>query len=140
MLRKITLMTMVLILVAGATSLSVCAAGPDFFTPAIYADGQAFTTKGVANLPPPNGHNSKSFDKLFRFLNGAEGQLPVAEAAPGNPDYNGGRWNLQLVTWTIGSPPLVTSYDEIEMYEGTGELVIVSGNTYFECPLLPLKQ
>jgi len=140
MWRKINLMTMVLTLVALAASLSVYAAGPDFFTPAIYADGQAFTTKGVADLPPPNGHNLKSFDKLFRFLNGTDGQLPVAEAAPGNPHYNGGRWNLQLVTWTImGDPPLVTSYDEIEMYKEAGELVYVSGNTYFECPLLPLK-
>jgi len=140
MWRKITLVTMILTLAAWAASLSVYADGPDFSTAAIYADGEVWATKGVADLPPPNGHNSQSFDKLFSFVNGAAGQLPVAEAAPGNRAYNGGRWNLQSVMWTIPNPPVVTSYDEIEMHADLDELEIGPGNRYFECPLLPLKQ
>jgi len=138
MLRKITLMTMVLTLVAGAFTLSVYADGPTFL-PAFYADGELWSTKGLADLPPPNGHNLKSFDKLFNFTNGAAGQLSVAEAAPGNQDYNGGRWSTQDVTWLIIDPPIVRSYDEIVEHEMDGDLYITPTGNYFECPLLPVK-
>ena len=140
MMRKLTLITMVFTLMVWGTSFSDYAAGPNFFNPAIFADGEAWATKGVADLPPPNGHNNQSFDELFSFTNGANGQLPVAEAAPGNPKYNGGRWNLKLVTWTMINPPILTSYDMIEWYSDNGNLIITSGNSYFECPLLPLKR
>jgi len=139
MWRKITFIITTLALMVWATSPCVYARGPSF-NPTIYADGEVWATKGLADLPPPNGHNSQSFDKLFSFVNGAAGQLPVAEAAPGNLAYNGGRWNLQLVMWTIPNPPVVTSYDEIEMHDALGDLEIGPGNRYFECPLLPVKQ
>ena len=121
------------------TVLTAHAAMPDFTTPAIYADGEAWATKGVTNLPAPNAHNGQSFDKLYAFSNGANGQLPVAEAAPGNPLYNGGRWNLQMVTWLIMNPPIIMSYDDLAVYIMDGDLVIAPQNTYFECPLLPVK-
>lgn len=140
MMRKFTIITLSTALMVWASVLAVYAAGPDFTTPAIYADGEAWTTKGVANLPPPNENNQPSFDKLFVFTNGANGQLPVAEAAPGNPIYNGGRWDLQLVTWMIANPPIVMSHAELDSYFADGYLIISSGNAYFECPLLPLKQ
>jgi len=139
-MRKLTLITMVFTLMVWGTSLSAYAAGPNFFNPAIYADGDAWATKGVADLPSPNAHNRQSFDKLFSFTNGANGQLPVAEAAPGNPNYNGGRWDLKLATWIMINPPIVTSYEMIEWYFENGNLIITSGNSYFECPLLPLKR
>ena len=139
MIRKLAIISMVLTLMLLAISSSVYAAGPNFFNPAIYADGEAWATKGVADLPPPNEHNHQSFDMLFSFTNGASGQLPVAEAAPGNPNYNGGRWDLKIVTWIIMNPPVVMSYDMIEWYHNNGDLIITSGNSYFECPLLPLK-
>jgi hypothetical protein len=147
MRHKITLTITVLALVVWATSLSVYARGPSF-NPAIYADGRVWSTKGLADLPPPNEHNHQSFDELFQIVNGAEGQLPVAEAAPGNPDYNGGRWDVQVVVWTeegmeaYDPLPLLTSYADIMFHYDLGHLVIAPANppTYFECPLLPVKQ
>lgn len=60
-------------------------------------------------MPGPNGRNNQSFDGLYMFGEDAvEGQLAVAEAAPGNPQYNGGRWIANAVEW-IGTPELVTS-------------------------------
>lgn len=146
MLRKITLATMVLILVAWAASLSLYAKGPNF-GPAIYADGEVFATKGLADLPAPNGHNDQSFDKLFIFANGPAGQLPVAEAAPGNRYYNGGRWNAQEAVWTDAGLaaydplPVLKSYDEIMVNRDLGYLATGPANPphYFECPLLPVK-
>jgi len=80
------------------------------------------------------------------------GQLPVAEAAPGNPDYNGGRWFTHTVEWTQdgfdahGTVPVLTSYEELVIHYILGHLEITQGPPdggppppYFECPLLPVK-
>lgn len=150
MLRKITLG--VLVLVLGLFVVSTAAADAPNFTPQLYADGAVWGTKGVTELPPPNGHNNQSFDKLFVITNSnnSDTQLPVAEAAPGNKDYNGGRWFTHTVMWTDegfaahGTVPVLTSYDEIMVHYNLGHLEIVAGSPggppdYFECPLLPVK-
>lgn len=120
------------------------------FGPAIYGDGEVWGTKGLGELPPPNGRNNQSFDKLFMFVNGAPGQLAVSEAAPRNRAYNGGRWSAQTVMWTQAgidahNPlPVLKSYTEIQLHFNLGHLAIASGNLdpegpdYFECPLLPV--
>jgi hypothetical protein len=126
--------------------------GAPNFGPALYGDGEVWGTKGAAALPAPNGSNNQSFDKLFVLVNGAPGQLPVAEAAPGNPAYNGGRWFTHTALWTAAGMaahdplPVLTSYAEIQLHEGLGHLVIVAGSPnggppppYFECPLLPVR-
>jgi len=123
------------------------------FGPSVYADGEAWGTKGTTTLPAPNGKNNQSFDKLFVITNGAEGQLPVSEAAPGNPLYNGGRWFTHTVSWTAKGIadhdplPVLKSYDDIMLHAGLGHLSISSGSPggpgappdYFQCPLLPAK-
>jgi hypothetical protein len=119
--------------------------GKPNFGPSIYADGVAWGTKGTTNLPAPNAHNIQSFDFLYIFTNGAEGQLPVSDAAPRDPYYNGGRWFAHTATWTIPNPPLVKSYEEIMDYYENDELDIVPGHPaggpdYFQCPLLPVKE
>ena len=115
------------------TVIPAFAAGPNFGQ-AIYADGVAWGTKGNGDLPAPNAHNRQSFDGLYKFTNGVEGQLAVAEAAPTNPAYNGGRWIEYLVTFN-GDPELVTSYAQLQ----TLDVTIVETGNYFQCPLLPVK-
>lgn len=122
---------------------------PDF-SPHIYADGEAWGTKVATVLPAPNGNNGHSFDKLFVFTNGANGQLLVGEAAPG-PGYNGGRWVTYTATWTEAGMdahdplPVLMSYDDVMLHAGLGHLDVVEGSfpggppAYFECPLLPVK-
>ena len=130
----------------------VLAAKPSF-GPEIYADGQAFGTKGVTTLPAPREHNRQSFDELYviRNSNNPAGQLPVAEAAPGNPEYNGGRWFTHTVEWTAegfmahGIVPVLTSEEDVLYHQGLGHLTITPGSfpggpeVYFECPLLLVK-
>ena len=138
MVRKLVFLTLFLALIL-TTAAPVSASAPNF-GPAIYADGVAWGTKGLGSLPAPNGHNDQSFDMLFVFSNGAAGQLPVSEAGPGNPYYNGGRWSLQSATWAEGvSPVVITSYDQLMMYINAGAVTVTSANTYFLCPLLPVK-
>lgn len=139
MVRKFVFLSLLLALTLAVFAVPVSAEGPNF-GPAIYADGRAWGTKGLGELPPPNGHNDQSFDMLFAFTNGVSGQLAVSEAGPGNPNYNGGRWNLHTATWVEGvQPVLITSYDQLMMYVNAGQIEVESANTYFLCPLLPVK-
>jgi len=132
MKKKMLALTLALALLI-VTVIPAFAAGPNF-GPAIYADGVAWGTKGNGDLPAPNDQNRQSFDGLYKFTNGVEGQLPVAEAAPTNPAYNGGRWIEYSVTFN-GDPELVTSYAQLQ----TLDVTIVETGNYFQCPLLPVK-
>ena len=142
MIRKFSAITLSMALMVWMVSLPVFAEGPNFSNPAIYADGEVWATKGLNPFPAPNGKNNQSFDFLFLFTNGADEQLPVAEAAPRNPKYNGGRWNVYSATWEgdiANDPPVVMSYAELSAYVADGELTISHSGVYFECPLLPFK-
>jgi hypothetical protein len=124
--------------------------GQPNFGPALYGDGEIWGTKAAAEIPAPNGRNTRSFDKLFVIINGAPGQLPVAEAAPGNPAYNGGRWITHTAMWTEAGMdshdplPVLRSYEEVQFHQTLGHLAIAQGSpspavpSYFECPLLPV--
>ena len=139
---------------AALLSLSTMAAAmqPNFM-PALYGDGQVWGTKGTTTLPAPGPHNRQSFDGLFVILNSNNpdsAQLPVSEAAPGNPDYSGGRWITHTVIWTQAAfddmdvVPILTSYQEVLDYQALGYLAVAEGPpegtpAYFQCPLLPVK-
>ena len=109
-------------------------AQPDFGIH-IYADGTAWGSKATTELPAPNAHNMQSFDKLF-VDDGST--VPVAEAAPGNPEYNGGRWSVYSITWNV-APYQLYSYQEVMDAETAGDITLTSANFYFQCPLLPVK-
>lgn len=113
---------------------------------ALLADGTAWDTiLTSATFKPPN--NLKSVDKLFVFTN-LGGQRPVAEAAPYEKDYNGGRWWVHEVTFTelglsIHDPDgdgianfELTSDDAVLHHMMLGHLTITPTETFFECPLL----
>ena len=132
------------LLLPGVVASAQAAPGAPNFGEALWGDGELWGTKGTTALPAPNAHNEQSFDALFVILNGVDGQVPVAEAAPGNPDYNGGRWATHQVTW-LQEPVLLTSHADILYHEDMDNLVIVDGTfpmgppAYFQCPLLPVK-
>jgi hypothetical protein len=127
-------LALALLLVFAAPALA--ASGAPNFGEAIYADGDVWGTKGNQELPPPNDANRRSFDDLYVFSNGAEGQLAVSEAGPRNPAYNGGRWAVVDVTWTNPSEAvLITSADQLDQYD----LQFTETGRYFQCPLLPSK-
>ena len=152
--QKAILSLTLMVLVFIATTAGLADRGKPNFMPSLYGDGEMWGTKGTTVLPAPNDHNLHSFDVLYVITNSnnPDGQLPVAEAAPGNPDYNGGRWFTHTVEWTEdgfgdhgGIVPVLTSEGEIEVHDNLGHLVITPGSfpngppVYFQCPLLPVK-
>jgi hypothetical protein len=87
-------------------------------------------------------------DKLFNFGDsGLAGQRPVSESAPGDKDYNGGRWSVQLVTYTAsglnyfdpGGDGIadfeIKNAEMVLQYASDGYLTITDAEIYFSCPL-----
>ena len=153
MIRKLIITTLTLALALVAVAPGFAAPGKPNFAPTLWADGQTWGTKAAAILPAANENNLQSFDKLFVIINSnnPDGQMPVAEAAPGNKNYNGGRWYTQTVEWTEAgfaahvTVPVLMSYDEVMGHYVLGHLDITPGSfeggppAFFECPLLPVK-
>jgi hypothetical protein len=141
------LLVIPLVAVVAALFALPASAEPPSREAAIYADGEAFSTKFATLLPAPNDHNAQSYDLLYTFRGDtADGQLPVAEAAPG-PGFNGGRWASQTVEWDadVIDPPRLTSSADVLHYEDLGLLTITAGHAnptgpdYFLCPLFPVR-
>jgi len=147
MRKSIKLLVATLLLLS--TQLASADPGQPNFMAALYGDGQVWGTKGTTSLPAPRGANLRSFDNLYVITNFNDPdavQLPVSEAAPGNPAYNGGRWYLHNVAWTAagflaygGFAPVLKSAGEIEFNASQGYLEITPVEVFFQCPLLPVK-
>ena len=156
--RGLPLFLLLLALILLVSIPALAAPGKPDFSAHIYADGEAWGTKVATPLPAPNGKNAHSFDKLFVFTNGAEGQLLVGDSAPGNPSYNGGRWETWTASWIEDLPHpkvVLTAYAKdsvdnpfysIEFHYELGHIMLEKGSPgpppppYFECPLLPVLE
>jgi hypothetical protein len=87
MTRRIA--TLAAALAACGTLAATALAGAGGVTgPAFYVDGQLYRTVATPTDLPANAPET-SFDVIYEFFGV---QTNVAEAAPGDQDYNGGRW------------------------------------------------
>ena len=76
-------------------------------------------------------------------------QLHVADAAPGDRDFNGGRWIVKVVSFTTSYASAVAAYGGANgVFDNDGEvLAAVHGGAAtaveafrFECPVRPLPK
>lgn len=115
---------------------------------AIWADGRLFGVTLTPNDVPIRG----PFDALYNFgASGLTGQRSVSESKPGDPDYNGGRWEVLPVTFTplgmmVHDPDgdgavnfELTSDLEIAQHAALGHLTVGAPVRYFVCPLHPQR-
>lgn len=100
--------------------------------PAIWAGCEAFATLGTnTSFDPDNGF----FDELYNGANFMDGLGAVSESSPGDTDYNGGRWHVN--TLKEGVDP--DKYNDVCTIEGIDPDDFESTDTYFECPLRPIR-
>jgi len=141
---KVLCMAALIVSVSGVA----LAGGATVVDDAIWASGQLYgtvVTPTTFKSPPPH-----STDLIYSFaMSGLTGQRSVAEAAPGDRDYNGGRWRVQMVVFTplglsVHDPDgdgvvnfELTSAEQVLQHEMLGHLEIFDANFSFECPLLP---
>jgi hypothetical protein len=128
-------------LLAIALSAGVAAAGNGPPHVGFYVDGDQYRTVGTPTNFSGTGAPAGSFDIIYALGDDANGDplLNVAEAKPGDTDYNGGRWSVLPVTWTI-TPVQLTSAEEVLYYASQGWLTIADEPAaMFECPVIPLQ-
>jgi hypothetical protein len=82
---------------AAVAFLPVGAAANGVSGPAFYVDGVLYRTVATPTDLSGTGAPAHSFDTIYNFF-GAQ-RYNVATAAPGDPDFNGGRWQVHRVTF-----------------------------------------
>src|SRR4051794_19396671 len=86
----------------------------------LYLDGQIVRTHVVPARLPHGG-----VDPLYMITNGVSDQVSVVTYGPGSPNYHGGAWAVNLVTFNSGvTPYLLTSADEVQQAEAAGDVTI----------------
>jgi len=149
MKSRLFIIIIAMAMVSMATGIA-SAGGATRVSGAIWAHGELYDTVVTPTtfIAPPE----HSTDTLYNFgMSGLGGQRSVSESAPGDPDFNGGRWNVQMVVFT---PQGVAEHDPdgdgivnfelanaeaVLEHEALGHIIINDANFYFECPMLPRK-
>lgn len=129
------------ILIPGAAS----AAGVS--GPAFYVDGNLYRTVGTPTDFTNTGAPTHSFDTIYAFP--ASTQRNVATAAPGDPGFNGGRWQVQVLSFTNYAAAVATfdtnhsgdfdSDEEILAAIDAGAATTSAGPS-FECPVIAVPR
>lgn len=112
---------------------SVSAGGP----PAVgfYVDGSLYRTVGTPTDFSGTCAPASTYDRIYALGNGLRN---VAEAKPGDPDFNGGRWAVYPVTWHI-APVQFTSDTQLLAAAAAGEVTIASTPVrLFFCNVAPI--
>lgn len=119
----------------------VVAGGPPGGT--IWADGMAFRTIATPSVLPDRGPK----DGIYVFDN-LDGQNAVAESKPGDQDYNGGRWQVYVLTFTEDGLAVhdanddgvadfeLTSWEMVQQHIGLGHLEQTAIGPSFVCPMI----
>ena len=106
-------------LMASIGASGVLAGGPPSL--AFYVDDVRYRTVGTPTDFFGTGAPEWTYDKIFNLGTG----INVAEAKPGDRDFNGGRWLVYVVTWSEGVTPVqYTNVEQIYAAEDAGLLTI----------------
>ena len=126
---RILTLTIAIFMLAVPVSYSV-AAQPGF--------GNLFYNGTVVHTVVPPSATTVAVDNFYAVTNGASGQLGIASVAPGNPNYHGGHWIKNLVTFNSGvTPYLLTSEAAVLAAAAAGDVTIQYNAGTFLCPIQP---
>ena len=133
MIRRLTGAAAAAALLLTIAASAVAAGGPPHI--GFYVDGAQYRTVGTPTDFSGTGAPAHAFDRIYVL---GDGLLNVAEAKPGDRDFNGGRWMVFPVTWAAGVTPVqLTSAEEVEAAAADGWLTIASSPAkLFECPVI----
>lgn len=114
--------------------------------PAFYVDGELYRTVGTPTDFSGTGAPADSYDVIYAI----DGARNVAEAAPGDTDYNGGRWQVHAISIddldaTIAAVDdndsgTLDSAEEVHHALALGLAVDEGVVRSFLCPVIPLPR
>ena len=115
--------------------------------PAFYVDGTLYRTVGTPSNFTETGAPDHSYDIIYNF---GGLQLNVAEAAPGDPDFNGGRWQVHALSFSdyagaladpavdMNANDVLDSAEEVEAAIMLGYATDLGVVHSFECPVIKI--
>lgn len=108
--------------------------------PAFYVDGVVYRTVGTPTDLSGTGAPLHSFDTIYDIPD----QMNVATAAPGDADYNGGRWMVHALdvndpdSADLNGNGVLDSAVEVDYALANGFAEDLGVVRSFECPVIPL--
>jgi hypothetical protein len=101
---------------------------------AFYVDDAQYRTVGTPTDLFGTGAPESTYDAIYAL---GEGLVNVAEAKPGDRDFNGGRWLVYPVIWADGVTPVQYTNDaDILAAAMAGDLTIGDPVKSFVCPVI----
>ena len=119
-----------------ATSAGAALAGGPPLPNAFIVDGVMYRTVLTPTDLSGTGAPGSSYDTIYVLGNGLTN---VAEAAPGDPDYNGGRWMVRPLTWHVTPYQLQSAEEVLAASQGMDpDLSLGDTVAQFVCPVIPM--
>lgn len=119
--------------VLGSTSIV-----PSFAEPTTPSFGSLFYDGEIRRTIVPPARTDKGLDDIYTVTNGVGGQLGIASVAPGDKDYHGGHWTVNIVTFNEEvTPYILTSEEAVLAAHEAGDVSIEWNTDAFICPIQP---
>jgi hypothetical protein len=119
LVRRATAAASAIALLASIGASGVLAGGPPQLS--FYIDDVRYRTVGTPTNFFGTGAPASTYDHIYNLGTG----INVADAKPGDRDFNGGRWLVYTVTWVQGVTPVQYTNDgEIFAAQDAGLLTI----------------
>jgi len=148
MKRLLPVLAVVCIALVGGVSAAFASGSGGVTAPSIYVNGVLYRTVGTPTDFSRTGAPDSSFETIYDF---GGVQPNVAEAAPGDPGFRGGRWQVHALAFNTSYAATVSAHDtngsgnldstaEINAAladsgpGGASDLGVVKR---FECPVIP---
>ena len=136
--------------VLGVAGAAMAAGSGGVSGPSIYVDGTLYRTVGTPTDLSNTGAPDSSFETIYDF---GGVQPNVAEAAPGDPGFRGGRWQVHALSFNTSYAATVAAHDsngsgnldstaEIDAAladPGLGGATDLGVVKLFECPVIPAR-
>jgi hypothetical protein len=135
MLRRLALAATTAAMLASVAISTATAGGPPSL--AFYVDDVRYRTVGTPTDFTGTGAPSFTYDRIYAL---GSGLINVAEAKPGDRDFNGGRWAVYPITWAAGVTPVqLTNDHDILAWQAAGLLTVASSPVkLFFCSVAPV--
>jgi len=117
LVRRATVGASAIALMASLGATGALAGGPPSL--GFYVDDVRYRTVGTPTDFFGTGAPESSYDKIYNLGTG----INVAEAKPGDRDFNGGRWLVYTVQWHV-TPVQYTNVEDIYAAADRGDLTI----------------
>ena len=118
MLRRLAVAIGSAAMLGSVLASSVAAGGPPSLS--FYIDDVRYRTVGTPTDFTNTGAPDFTYDKIYSL---GSGLANVADAKPGDRDFNGGRWAVYAVTWNV-TPWQMTNDGEVLAAAQAGDISI----------------